>query len=255
MIFAINGACGRMGKMLLEVVTDASIGPYLRIGGLVEMHGHPDTGNMVPAGADTVRIIDDPQELPAEIDVGLDFSTPGSGLAFAREIAARKAALVVGTTGLTSREIKELRALSAEIPVLLASNTSLGVLCLSELSMTARRLLGDAYDVEIVEMHHRHKKDAPSGTALTLGQRLASTDMKTVSDRKGLRKDNEIGLASARGGEVVGVHTVYFLGANDQIEITHRANSRKAFAEGAVRLALELRKKVPGMYEVTDLLR
>lgn len=255
MIFAINGARGRMGRMLNEVLSDPSVASMHQVGGLVERTGHPDAGGIIRIGAADLVVVDDPEALPRDIDVGLDFSAAGSGLAFARAMARRHAALLVGVTGLPAEDLVALREIAKKIPVLVAANTALGVLCLSELAATARRMLGNNYDVEVFEMHHRHKKDAPSGTAFTLARRLESTGLHAEAERKGQRQDGEIGISAARGGEVVGVHTIYFLGPNDQLELTHRANSRKAFAEGAVKMAALLRAKAPGYYEINDLLR
>jgi 4-hydroxy-tetrahydrodipicolinate reductase len=242
-----------MGRMLTEILSDPSGGH--RLGGLIEVAGHPEIGGVVRMGMTDQMILDDPAALARDIEIGLDFSAPGCGLRFAHAIAERGAALLVGTTGIIPADLEELRVIARAIPVLVASNTSVGVFCLSELSMHARKILGDSYDVEIVEMHHRHKKDAPSGTALSLASRLSGTGLNPVWDRDGARKDGEIGISSARGGEVVGVHTIYFLGASDQIELTHRANSRKCLADGAIRLGAALAGKAPGMYDVTDLLR
>lgn len=238
------------------MITDVLTGlPDHSIVALVEAPGHPDIGFVVPTAHGAMAVIDRPDAIVPEVDIGLDFSAPGCGGTFARAMAERNAALVVGTTGLLPADIALLRELGRQIPVLATSNTSLGVFCLTELTLAARKMLGDSYDVEIVEMHHKHKKDAPSGTALSLAGALAGTGLEVAVDRDGPRKDGEVGVASSRGGEVVGVHTVYFLGKNDQIEICHRAGSRAPLAEGAVRLGESLRARGPGWYEVADLLR
>ncbi len=252
MRFAINGARGRMGRMISTVIAES--GEH-QVVALVEAAGHPDVGEPVRIGNDTVTVIDDPGAIPSGVDAGLDFSAPGSGAGFAAAMAERGAALVVGTTALAPADIEFLRGISNRIPVLVASNTSVGVFCLTELTLAARRLLGDSYDVEIVEMHHRHKKDAPSGTALSIAGALSATGLTPRTDRTGPRVDGEVGVTAARGGEVVGTHTVYFLGRDDQIEICHRANSRMALAEGAVRLGGSLKGRAPGWYSVADLLR
>lgn len=225
------------------------------IAALLEVPGHPDIGLEIDTGKERLALIATPGDMPATVDVGLDFSAAGGGREFAMAIAERDAALVVGTTGLGAEDIDLLKSLSVRIPVLVASNTSVGVFCLTELTLAARRILGDDYDVEIVEMHHRHKKDAPSGTALSIAGALGETGLEPAIERTGPRRNDEVGIASARGGEVVGTHTVYFLGKNDQIEICHRAGSRAGLAEGAVKLGESLKKRAPGWYAVAELLR
>jgi len=238
--------------MITEVLSASTTN---ELAGLVERPGHPDIGSVVRAGALDVTVMDSPDKLPRDIDAGLDFSAAGCGGEFAMAMAERGAALLVGTTALGGADKTTLHGLAGRIPVLIASNTSLGVFCLSELTLAARKLLGDSYDVEIVEMHHRHKKDSPSGTALSLAGSLAGAGPGIAVNREGPRKDGEVGVASVRGGEVVGTHTVYFLGPHDQIEICHRANSRMCLAEGAVRLGEALTARAPGLYEIPDLLR
>jgi len=241
-----------MGKMITSILSES---PQHSIAALLEAPGHPDVGIEVETGNSKVVVIATPGDMPAAVDIGLDFSAAGGGREFARAIAARNAALLVGTTGLPAGEIDHLKDLSARIPVLVASNTSVGVFCLTELAVAARKILGDDYDVEILEVHHRHKKDAPSGTAISIADALRRTGLEPAVGRTGQRGDDEIGIASARGGEVVGTHTVYFLGRHDQIEICHRAASREGLAEGAVRLGESLKQLAPGWYAVADLLR
>lgn len=252
MRIAINGARGRMGRILTDMLDE---GAKHVIAALVEVPGHPGAGIPVMTRNGPVTLLDSPAAIPADIDIGIDFSAPGFCEPFARAMYDRGAALIVGTTGLDQAGRDVLAGLAERIPLLAAANLSLGVYCLTELTMAARRLLGDDYDVEIVEMHHRHKKDSPSGTALAIADELSATGLDVAISREGQRHDREAGVVSVRGGEVVGTHTIYFLGAHDQIEICHRASSRAVFARGAIILGECLAGSKPGLYDVRDLLR
>ena len=195
-------------------------------------------------------------------DVVIDFTTPAASLAHAKACAARKVALVVGTTGFSAQAKAELAGFAATIPILMAPNMSVGVNVLFRLVAEAARALGSAYEVEIFELHHRNKKDAPSGTALRLAEVAAHAlglDPQTaaVYDRHGdtgERKPGTIGLQTLRGGDVVGEHTVLFLADGERLELTHRATSRENFARGAVRAARFLVGKPPGLYDMQDVL-
>ncbi len=203
-------------------------------------------------------------DLPARgaADVWVDFSVPAATVATVRAAAGRGAAMVVGTTGLSPTD-KEMIAKEAEsIPVVLASNMSVGINAMLHLVADAARILGSAYDLEIVETHHRAKRDAPSGTALALAEALAQATGRDLAKSAryarqgniGPRTDAEIGIQALRGGDVVGDHTVFFLGRGDRIEITHRASSRDTFAEGAMRAALWLPGRPAGLYDMRDVL-
>jgi len=188
--------------------------------------------------------------------VGIDFSSPDGAVEFTRVMAGRGVPVVSGTTGLSDSHRAALADASKGAAVLWAPNMSVGVYCLHELAALAQRMLGAAYDAEIVEVHHRHKRDAPSGTALSLGRRLAEVGLEVVTGRDGdvgPRAPGELGILAVRGGEVVGEHTVMFLGDADRIEITHRASSRMVFAQGAVTLARRLVGRPAGLYRVSDL--
>jgi 4-hydroxy-tetrahydrodipicolinate reductase len=244
MRIAVNGALGRMGRMVLEAAG---------------AHGHEVVAAMDAPAFDgrplgSLAVIGDPSRIPA-VDAGIDFSVPDAATVFVRALAGRGIPVVSGTTGLSEAHLAAMREASRTAPVLWTANTSLGVHCLMEVSALARSLLGPGYDVEIVEIHHRHKKDAPSGTALALAERL-DPDLDRVTGRSGAcgpRTDGELGVLAVRGGEVVGEHTVYFLGTHDRLEITHRATSRAAFAEGAIRLAERLVGRPAGWFGVGDL--
>lgn len=194
--------------------------------------------------------------------VWIDFSSPAAAAASAAKAAERGAALVVGTTGLGPEAKHALVQAAHRIPVVLAPNTSVGVTVLLQLVADAAQLLGPDYDLEIVETHHRWKRDAPSGTALRLAQALAEATGRDLSRDAhyarqgdiGPRTKAEIGIQTVRGGDVVGDHTVYFLGDGERIEITHRASTRDTFARGAIRAALWVRDRVPGLYDMRDVL-
>lgn len=254
MRIAINGARGRMGRMLLEA---AASEPDIDVGVLLESAGHPDAGHEVGSPWGPLVLHSDPAAAD-EVDVGLDFSQPSGAVPFARALAVRGIPVVVGTTGLSAPELAALNEAASGAPILVASNTSLGVHCLHELSRLARAMLGPGYDVEIVEIHHRHKRDAPSGTAMSLAEGLSGGALEIVTGREGPcgpRSPAEVGVLAVRGGEVIGDHTVHFLGAHDRIEITHRASSRLVLAQGALALARRLVGRAPGIYRVEDLFR
>jgi 4-hydroxy-tetrahydrodipicolinate reductase len=223
----------------------------------VESPGHPDAGQPLATHWGDLTLMTDPGSLTEDIDVAIDFSVPASAVPFTVAMAAKGIPVISGTTGVSRADIEAMREAAKAAPVLWASNTSLGVYCLHELSALARTLLGSAYDVEIVEVHHRHKRDAPSGTALSVAARIGGETLAMVAGREGEcgpRKEDELGILAVRGGEVVGDHTIHFLGDYDRIEITHRASSRMAFAQGALLLARRIRGRAPGFLSVSDLL-
>jgi 4-hydroxy-tetrahydrodipicolinate reductase len=263
---AIAGSGGRMGQTLIEAVLAAG---DLTLTGAMEISGSALLGR--DAGersgrATGVMITADAAAGVRNADVLIDFTRPEGTLAHLAACAAAKVGAVVGTTGLSNGERETMRELSRVIPIVLASNMSVGVNVLIKLVEVAAQRLGDDYDVEIVEMHHRHKVDAPSGTALTLGEAAAtalSRDLESVGvyAREGVtgeRPERAIGFASLRGGDVVGDHTVIFAGDGERIELTHRAGSRANFAQGALRaarfVALKRSGDEPRMYDMQDVL-
>jgi 4-hydroxy-tetrahydrodipicolinate reductase len=201
---------------------------------------------------------------PGAADVWIDFSTPASTLATAEAAAAAGARLVVGTTGLSTADREVIAGVASRIPVVLAANTSVGVTVLLRVVGEVARALGPGYDLEVIETHHRGKRDAPSGTALRLaealaeatGRDLAATARYARQGDVGPRTDQEIGIQTLRGGDVIGDHTVHFLGIGERIEITHRASSRDTFARGAFRAAVWLANpaRAPGLYDMRDVL-
>lgn len=186
-------------------------------------------------------------------EVVIDFSTPDNSIAVVEWCAANRVPVLIGTTGHSVAELEQLKRLATQIPVALTPNTSLGAAALIALTEQAKKLLGPGFDIEVLEIHHRMKKDAPSGTARAIVNPIADGET-VVFGREGLRAEGEIGVVSLRGGDVCGDHTVYFLGHGERIELSHRVSSRAVFGEGAVRLAVLLLTASPGVYSARDLL-
>jgi len=254
MRLAINGALGRMGQMVLDAAHAAGDVEDVV---LLDKAGLPGTNATVQTPFGERPVLTDPAEVPSNVDVGIDFSSPAGAVAFVRTLANCGISVVSGTTGLSDEDLAAIRTAATKAPVVWTPNTSLGVFCLHEIASMAQTLLGPGYDCEIIEVHHRHKKDAPSGTALSLAQRLATGPEAPILARQGQtgeRQPGTIGVMAVRGGEVIGDHTVMFLGNHDRIEITHRAASRIALAEGALNLARRLIGRPAGFYTVRDLL-
>lgn len=263
MRIGVIGCGGRMGRANLRAIL-ATEGAELAGG--VEAPGHPvlgrDLGSL--AGLEPVGLVasDDLDALLARAHVVVEFTTPEASLAHARATAAAGVAHVIGTTGLDAAQEAEIRALAGRIPIVRAANTSLGVTLLVALTRKVAATLGPDWDAEIVEMHHRMKVDAPSGTALALGRAVAAgrgVELESVmqSGRHGLtgaRSPGDIGFATLRGGDVVGEHTVLFAADGERVELTHKATDRAIFARGAVRAALWLGAQPPGLYGMDDVL-
>lgn len=260
----VTGVAGRMGSSIVRFVRDA---PDLELVGATESPGNAavglDVGLASHLGAMEVPVEDDlTKALRRGADVVIDFTRAEASLRHARICADHKVALVIGTTGLSAAERAELAQAARHIPMLAAPNMSVGVNLMLKLAAQAAQVLGDAFDVEIAEIHHRYKKDAPSGTALRLGEVIAaslgrdpSTDFRlTRAGQIGERPQKEIGIQTLRGGDVVGEHTVFFIGSGERLEISHRATSRDQFALGAVRAARFLVGKPPGMYDMSAVL-
>ena len=266
----VLGATGKMGGAIIRAIAAT---PGATLAAAVERAGHPALGQDAGVIASGVSAgVPITAGTPAnKTDVWIDFSVPAATLAAARAAASMGVAMVVGTTGLSPAEREELRAAAREIPIVFTPNMSVGVNMLLKLVADAARVLGPGYDLEIVETHHRAKRDAPSGTALRLAEALADATGRDLSatarfDRHGeigARTAEEIGIQTLRGGDVVGDHTVHFLGIGERIEITHRATSRDTFAHSAVRAALWLagggpggtgQRRQPGLYDMRDVL-
>ena len=236
----ITGSKGRMGQALLNCAARI---PDLEVGGAV------DQGDELGA-------------IIGQSDVVIDFSFHSATLGIAELCAKHKKAVVIGTTGHSAEEKAKIVALRAQIPMVMATNFSTGVNTLFWLTRKAAEILGPAFDLEVVEMHHRLKKDAPSGTATTLLEILGDVRKLQLEDalrhgRKGIvgeRTQNEIGIHAIRGGDVVGDHTVIFANNGERVELTHKASSRDTFANGALRAAQWLVNQTPGLYDMQDVL-
>ena len=259
---AVIGAAGRMGRAIIRAVGEI---PSAQVTAAVERPGAAELGQDAGtlAGLPPLGVTLQPQVPGAgAADVWIDFSAPASTVANVQAARAAGARMVIGTTGLSSADRQVIVEAAAAVPVVLAPNTSLGVTVLLKLVADAARALGPGYDIEVVETHHRMKRDAPSGTALRLaeaaaegaGRNLAETARYARHGDVGPRTSEEIGIQTLRGGDVVGDHTVFFLGLGERIEITHRASSRDTFARGAVRAALWLAGRGPGLYDMRDVL-
>ena len=260
----ITGAAGRMGRILIEAI--ALSGDDVQLTAAIE---HPDStllgadaGEVAGQGKSGVAIVSDLAGVIDDLDVLVDFTIPAATVANAAVCAANVKAIVIGTTGFTAEQQAELDAAAGQIAVCKATNFSTGVnLCFKLLDMAAR-VLGDDVDIEIIEAHHRHKIDAPSGTALSMGEVVADAlgrDLKDVAvygreGQTGARDRNTIGFATVRAGDIVGEHTVMFAADGERVEITHKASSRMSFGRGAVRAAGWLAGQEPGMYDMQDVL-
>ncbi len=261
MKIAIAGATGRMGRALLDA---AGAADDMVLSGALVRPGHPALGQeaaLLAGGGGVVRLTDDVDAVIGGCDVLIDFTSPAATLAFAQVCAAAGRPAVIGTTGLSPDDMERLRAHAGRIPLVVAANTSVGVTLSLHLLEIAARVLADA-DVEIVEAHHRHKVDAPSGTALAMGRAVAQArgqrlEDVAVYDRHGRREpraDGSIGFASIRAGEIVGDHRVMLVGPAERLEIVHVADNRRVFADGALRAARFVKTAAPGLYDMRDVL-
>jgi 4-hydroxy-tetrahydrodipicolinate reductase len=260
---AIAGAAGRMGRQLLDACSRVE---SIRCSVASEHPDSPfigaDAGEIAGIGRLGIPITADLALLVDRFDLLIDFTKPTVTIAHLALCRSAGKAMVIGTTGLSAEQKAEIAAGAARIPIVFAPNMSVGVnLCLKLLELAARTL-GDSVDIEILEAHHRHKVDAPSGTALAMGQTIAGIlgrDLAqcAVYSREGVtgeRDRNTIGFATIRGGDIVGDHTVLFADDGERIEITHRASSRMTFAKGAARAAAWLENRPPGLYDMRDVL-
>jgi 4-hydroxy-tetrahydrodipicolinate reductase len=263
MRIAVMGAAGRMGRELVRAVHAA---PGCTLVGGIEPSGSPavgqDLGALCGLGPLGVQVTADPLELVTRSDAILDFTVPSASVELAGLAANARIVHVLGTTGLSEADEKAIAAASRHATIVKAGNMSLGVNLLVALTRRVAQALDADFDIEIVEMHHRHKVDAPSGTALMLGAAAAEgrgVDLKTHSVRArdghtGPRKKGDIGFAALRGGSVVGDHTVIFAGEGERIELTHRSSDRGIYARGAVKAALWARGRGPGLFSMMDVL-
>ncbi len=260
----VTGASGRMGRTLVRLIAEPGSGA--RLAGAVVGGGHPwvgrDIGEAMGGGALGVLVSDDPLEVFARAQGVIDFTTPAATVEFAGLAAQARAVHVIGTTGLEEAHLRRIEAAARHAVVVRAGNMSLGVNLLTALTRKVAAALGEDWDIEIVEAHHRMKVDAPSGTALMLGEAAAlgrGVRLEEVADRgrdgiTGARERGHIGFASLRGGDVVGEHDVIFAGEGERVVLRHLATDRAIFARGALRAALWGQDKAPGEYTMMDVL-
>ncbi|HLC08760.1 MAG TPA: 4-hydroxy-tetrahydrodipicolinate reductase [Methyloceanibacter sp.] len=263
MRIAVLGAGGRMGQTLTRVLSETE---GCVVAGGLEAKGSPyigrDIGELAGVEPAGVAITDDPMSLFASVDAVLDFTSPKATTTFAGLAAQARIVHVIGTTGFTQDDEAKIAAAARHATIIKAGNMSLGVNLLASLTQQVAKALGPEFDIEILEMHHRHKRDAPSGTSLLLGNAaaaargvsLAEKGVRTRDGDVGPRRGGDIGFAVLRGGDVVGEHKVIFAGPGERIELAHIATDRGIFARGAVRAALWGRGRGPGLYSMADVL-
>ncbi len=259
----ISGAAGRMGRAILESLYEED---ELELGAALEKTGHPamkkDVGGLIGIGTWGISISEFSKKSLQSGDVIIDFTYPQGTVQMVQEAKANGKPIVIGTTGLTQDHRKQIDAAAKKIPVVLSPNMSVGVNVMFKLIAEATAALGEAYDAEIMEIHHRLKKDAPSGTAIRMGEVVAASRGTTLQQSGrftrqgniGARVSGEIGLQSLRAGDVVGEHTITFAGPGERIELTHRAHNRNNFARGALIAAQWVSQQPPGLYDMMDVL-
>lgn len=260
---AIVGAAGRMGKILIEACVESENAK------LTVATEHPDSsligtdaGEVAGVGKNNVVIVSDLDDAVNDFDVLIDFTRPAPTLNHLEWCVKNNKSIIIGTTGFSEDEKVKIQAAGESIPIVFAANYSVGVTLTLKLLETAARVLGDTVDIEIIEAHHRHKVDAPSGTALVMGEVIAKTLDRTLEEdavycregHTGERKRKEIGFQTIRAGDIVGEHTVMFADIGERIEITHKASSRMTFAKGAVRSAVWVGAQSPKVYDMQDVL-
>jgi 4-hydroxy-tetrahydrodipicolinate reductase len=263
MRLVVVGAAGRMGRMLVKAIAETE---GVTLAGALERQGSPalgqDAGVLAGVGALNVPLTDDPLAALLKADGVIDFSTPAVTVEIAALAAQARIVHVIGTTGLSGDDLQKLDAAARHATLIRSGNMSLGVNLLAGLVRKVAATLGTDWDIEILEMHHRMKVDAPSGTALLLGEAaaqgrevaLAEKSVRVRDGHTGARQAGDIGFATLRGGTVVGDHSVIFAGAGERLELTHRAEDRGIFARGAVQAAIWGRGRKPGLYSMADVL-
>lgn len=259
----IAGAAGRMGRRIGYMVNEHK---ELQVTGGFEKAGHPevgrDMGELGGYGSIGVKVVDDLTAIIDQGDVIIDFTFHEATMSIARIAKQHKKAMVIGTTGLSQSNLADLAELARDLPCVQAPNMAVGVNVMFKITRKLAAILGSDYDIEIVEAHHRLKKDAPSGTALKLGEMAAEGVNRKLEEvgvfsrhgMIGMRSDNEIGIQTIRAGDIVGEHTVYFAGAGERLELTHRAHSRDNFARGAALAAAWVVGQPNGLYSMFDVL-
>ena len=259
---AVAGASGRMGRMLVEAIDAA---PDLELSGALDTPGHALLGQDALAFAGRVsgvKIVDDVDAALSGADVLIDFTRPEGTLRHLVACSRLGVRLVIGTTGFSPAERDTIRQAASDTAIVMAPNMSVGVNVVLELLEQAARLLNEGFDIEVIEAHHRHKVDAPSGTALAMGERVASALGRNLADcaiygREGVtgeRDPSTIGFSTIRGGDIVGDHTVLFAGTGERIEITHKSSSRATYAQGSLRAARFLAGHRRGLFDMRAVL-
>jgi len=260
---AVNGAAGRMGRQLLAAIAERDDANLV---GATDAPGQACIGvdaSVLSGGAETgVVVVDDMKSLPETTEVVIDFTSPKVSLAVLQAVKEANQSVVIGTTGFNPEELDQLKSFADSVPIMFAPNYSVGVTVTLDLIAKAAKALGDDYDVEIIEAHHRHKVDAPSGTAVKMGEVVADALGRDLAEcavygREGItgaRDTKTIGFETIRAGDIIGEHTVLYAGNGERIEVTHKATDRMTFARGAVRAAVWLSDQPPGLYDMRDVL-
>ncbi len=253
----VCGALGRMGK---EIISKVYQRKDVKLIGAIETSEHPFLGKELGG---KIKVSSELEKVIEKDSVIIEFSTPSATLEHLRIAEKKRTPIVIGTTGFKEEEYHRIKEASCTTPIVLSANMSIGINLLYNIVEEVTRTLGENFDKEIIEIHHRNKKDAPSGTAKRIAQIIADAEGKVLSDvgiygRKGISKEirskEEVGVHAVRGGNVVGEHTVLFMGKEERLEITHRAESRSIFAEGAILAAKFLAQKEKGLYDLQDVL-
>ncbi|GBD96683.1 MAG TPA: 4-hydroxy-tetrahydrodipicolinate reductase [Nitrospirae bacterium] len=259
----VSGASGRMGSRIITLSRDMD---DIKLTGALERKDHEesgkDIGQVIGIGVINIKITDSIAAISEKADVLVDFSSPSATIECLKSLSDKPVPVVIGTTGFSKDEIEYIKLYAQNTPCVFAPNMSVGVNLLLKVLSDIAKVTGDDYDVEIIEAHHRLKKDAPSGTAMKMAQVLASALNRNLEDtavysRHGLigeRTQKEIGIQTIRAGDIVGEHTVIFGGLGERIEITHKASSRDTFARGALKAAQWVHKQTPGLYDMQDVL-
>jgi len=259
----VSGASGRMGSRIITLAKNID---DIKLTGALEKKCHEfiakDIGNVIGIGSTGINITDDLQSIIDDANVLVDFSSPSATIECLGNLTDKPIPVVIGTTGFSKDEIDHIKLYAQSTPCVFAPNMSVGVNILLKVLSDIAKVTGDDYDVEVIEAHHRLKKDAPSGTAMKMAQVLASAldrnlEETAVYSRRGIigeRAQKEIGIQTIRAGDIVGEHTVLFGGLGERIEITHKASSRDTFARGALKAIQWVHKQTPGLYDMQDVL-
>ncbi len=259
----VIGAAGKMGSRIIALSKDYE---DIKLVGAVERKEHKnigqDIGDIIGIGKTGIKLVGSVKDVAGKTDVCIDFSSPESTSQNLKALSGNPVPAVIGTTGIDKEKIEEIKTYAKKAPCVFAPNMSVGVNLLLKVLADVAKVLGDEYDIEIIEAHHRLKKDAPSGTAMKMAQVIAGALNRNLDDaavytRKGLigeRTKKEIGIQTIRAGDIVGEHTVIFGGLGERIEITHKASSRDTFARGALKAALWVSNQKSGLYDMQDVL-